>query len=207
MILCAIVKNGRFDSAAGLVAACIKKDPGAWDYFVKKYSRLISISIQVRLAKYAMPLPCHEVEDIKQSVLASIWQDEKLRSVKDMRGISYWLSVVSGNAAIEYLRSKHGAKTPELVPLCVRVCESEPVEALRSCGPGPADELQTKEAMEKIEAAIGSLSGKEKLVAKMHIFYGKKRREIAECLNIPEGTVSSYLNRARKKLRKKLHQF
>lgn len=201
------MKRDGFDSDAGLIAACVKKDPEAWDYFAKKYSPLISISIRVRLAKYAMALPYHEIEDIKQSVFTSIWQEEKLRSVKNLRGISYWLSVVSGNAAIEYLRNKHGAKTPEFVPFCEKAGEPELAEFLCSRGPGPADELQTKETIEKIEKAVGSLSGKENLVARMYIFYGKKRHEIAECLNIPEGTVASYVNRARKKLRKKLHQF
>ncbi len=203
MIRCIIVKRENFESAAELVKACIKKDPAAWDCFVRKYSRLISISIEVRVAKYAPALPYHEVEDIKQSVLTSIWQDEKLRSIKDLRGISYWLSIVSGNAAFEYLRKKHGAKIFETVPLYDHI--GKEIEGiLPSVKPDPSDELGSKEIVKKIEDAIESLHGKEKLMAKMNILFGKKHHEIAECLNIPEGTVSSYVKRAKDKLRRTL---
>lgn len=203
MIVCIIVKKEGFHSDSGLVAACVKKDPAAWDYFVKKYSRLISVSIQVRIAKYAVTLPCQEIEDIKQAVLMSIWQKEKLRQIKDLRGISYWLSIVSGNEAFEYLRKKHGAKSPEMVPIYDKL--GGPIDDIAASeNSSPSCELDSKEIVKKIEDAVELLRGKEKLIAKMNILFGKKYHEIAECLRIPEGTVSSYAKRAKDKLRRRL---
>lgn len=204
MIPCIIVKKDGFHSDSALIAACIRKDPAAWEYFVKSYSRLISISIKVRLAKYGLDLPRHEEEDIKQSVLSSLWEDDKLREIKDLRSLPYWLSVVSGNTALEYLRKQHGAKAPRMVRLygCAGAPDVEDILPSMDCGsvcrPGSG------EIIIKIEEAIESLRGKEKLISKMNILFGQKYREIAESLKMPEGTVSSCMKRAKEKLRKSL---
>ncbi len=66
------------------------------------------------------------------------------------------------------------------------------------------EEIDGKEAAQKIEESINALPAKEKLVAKLHLLYGKKFHEVSEILRMPIGTVSSHVKRAKIKLREKL---
>ena len=179
-----------------LVEACINKDGAAWATLVKKYSGLISASIANRLKKCGFDPLFEETEDIRQDLLASIWTKEKLAQIKNRKSIAHWLSIVSGNAAIEHMRKKLADKNPKLIPL---TDTPEPDNA-----PPAPERSGEKELSETIEFLIASLPAKERLITKLNIFHGMGYREIADMLNIPKGTVSSYIKRAKEKLRKKL---
>ena len=187
-----------------LVEGCINKDLRAWATFIKKYSNLISISIENRLKKYGFSLPHQDIEDIRQNVLASIWKDSKLEGVKNRNDISYWLAIVAGNEAMMYLKIKRGQEPQKKISLYDRVDEKELVEFIPADRSGPLDELAREEISKKIEEAIELLPLKEKLIMKLNVIYDKKYDEIARLLNFPKGTVSSYIKRAKERLRKAL---
>ena len=84
-----------------LVEACISRDTTAWAVLVKRYSTLILSSIAKALRKYGLDPLCEETEDIRQNVLAIIWEGSKLERVNNRKSIAHWLSIVSQNAAIE----------------------------------------------------------------------------------------------------------
>jgi RNA polymerase sigma factor (sigma-70 family) len=191
-----------FDDDRSLVEACLKKDAAAWELFVNKYSRLIFISIDIRLRKYGFTPAAHDIEEIRQALLTSIWRDGKLKSVRNRRGISYWLAIVSGNAAIEYMREARRDEFNGAVSLSRPIGEGELADLLPSPGATPTEELSRKEALKNIERAIASLPVKEKLIAKLNILHGKNYREAAKMLRLPEGTVASYVKRAKERLRK-----
>jgi len=172
------------DSA--LVERCISKDPGAWDDLVSKYSSLIRNAIYNRAGKYGVSLSCHDIEDIMQDVLTAMWKGDKLSTIRNRRDISCWLAIVSGNAAAQYLSDKDDAE-----PL------SEEETAVAGA---PPDE----EALRGIDEAIEKLPPRERLIIQLHLFYDKKYHEIADMLDIPKGTVSSYIKRSKGRLKKKL---
>ena len=181
----------------GLVEACINRDATAWAMLVKKYSPVISASIASRLKKYGFDPLCEDTEDIRQNILTSIWTGGKLEQVRNRKSIAYWLSIVSGNAAIEHMRRKMSGEYPKFVPISDTMdAETFDIET--------ADRRELSEA---IERAISSLPSKEQLIAKMNLLHGMGYREIAEMLNMPKGTVSSHIKRAKAKLRKKLNDF
>lgn len=190
-----------------LVEGCIDKDPEAWSGLVKKYSNLISNSANNRLRKYGFDLPDRDLEDIRQNVLAALWKDELLKTVKNRKNISYWLSIVSGNIAIEYMRKKRKDVPGRPISASSEDNRNHPEELLESGLPCPSEEIANKEASERIESLIGALPAKEKLVIKLHILYDKKYEEISDILNMPPGTVSSYVKRAKEKLRGALKDF
>lgn len=177
-----------------IVEACINKDITAWAELVKKYSLLISISIKNRLSKYNIIITSSEAEDIKQNILSSIWEKDKLSHIKNRANISCWLAVVSGNTAVEYMSKKE--------PL--RMANKELMEFIPAHTPTPLESSIKKEIMEKVGHALESLPDTERLIIKLSLMHGKKYGEIAEILNLPAGTVSSYLKRAREKLKKNL---
>lgn len=64
--------------------------------------------------------------------------------------------------------------------------------------------LQEKEFMQKLEKAIGELTGGQREVFLLNRIDGKKYREIAEMLNISEKAVEKRMMVALKSLRKKI---
>ena len=171
---------------SGLVERCILKDASAWSALLEKYSGLIKDAIYNRARKYGASLPSHDIEDIMQDVLTAIWKGDKLLTIKNQKDISCWLAVVSGNAAAQYLRNRDDIEL---------LNEEETVYAGM-----PPDET----ALSEIEKAIEKLPPKETLIIQLHLFHDKKYHEIADILDIPKGTVSSYIKRAKARLKKKL---
>ena len=190
-----------------LVEACINRDLIAWSQLINRYSGLISVSIVNRLKKYGLTVPSQDVEDIRQNVLISIWQDRKLESIQNRAHIGYWLSIVSGNIAIEYMRKKRNADPPGAISIYNKLNGKELSEFIPQAGESPKDEIIGNELLKKIDEAIEALPNKEKLIAKLNILYGKKYHEITDILNVPYGTVSSYMKRAKDKLRAALKDF
>lgn len=190
-----------------LVEACIRKDISAWSQLVKKYSRLIYISIENRLKKYNLSASRHDIEDIRQDVFADIWKNNKLESVVNRNDISYWLAILSGNAAVGHFRIASDRQARNTISLSQKLDDRELHEILPSGALSQNDELARAETQTLIDKAIRSLPKKEKLMIKLHLIHDKKYREIAGMLGLPEGTVSSYIKRAKGKLRKKLQQF
>ena len=201
------MKKGSGDSDSKLVEGCINRDLASWSLLVKKYSGLISISINNRLKKYGFDLSPEDIEDIKQDVLKSLWKDGKLNSVRNRENISYWLAMVAGNKAITYLRKKRAVLEPRPISIFENQGEKSLEELIGSSGASPSEELAAKELAGQIESEINALPAKEKLIIKLNILYDKKHDEIADILNMPSGTVSSCIKRTKEKLRKKLQEF
>lgn len=206
-VILSCVEKESFKDDLKLVEACINRDITAWSSFIRKYSNLIFISIKNRLKKYGFTPPVQDMEDIRQNLLSSIWEGRKLDGVKNRKDISYWLSIVSGNMAIEYMRRKRRLEPGEMVSLNKEIDEKRLSYFIRSAELNPLDRLVKDEVGQRIEFAIDSLPAKERLVAKLNILYDKKYREIADILNLPEGTVSSYMKRAKGKLKEALKDF
>ncbi len=185
------------ENDAPLVEACINKDAAAWAALVKKYTGLISLSISNRLKKYGFNPLCEDTEDIRQNILTSIWTDGLLAEVKNRNNIAYWLSMVSGNVAIEHMRRKMAAKNPRLVP----IDDAPEIEA------GNPDTPAKKELSEKIDRSIESLPPKEQLIIKLNLLHEMDYNNISEMLNIPIGTVSSCIKRTKEKLKEDLKDF
>ncbi len=198
--------TGFFNDDAELVEKCVKRDIAAWAALTRKYSDLISISIINRLTKYAIETSRQDIEDIRQEILASLWKERKLEGVRNRRDISYWLSIVSGNAAIAYMRRKGAAFRDKRVSLFDKIGEKEVMDLLPSTLAGPKDELIRTELSERMDKALEQLPTKERLIMKLSILHDKKHREIADILNIPVDTVSSHIRRAKDKLKKSLQE-
>ena len=190
-----------------LIEACIQRDMTAWAVFVKKYSRLIDIAIRHRLRSHNIKLSAHDLDDIRQNILALLWKDHKLESVRGRDKINYWLAMVSGNMAIEYVRHRLRRGAAETVSLFEKVGEEEFCDFVEAPLFQIEDEDARDELAGRVEAALESLPAKERMIFKLNLFHNKKYSEIAELLRLPPGTVSSYIKRAKERLRSELKDF
>ena len=119
---------------------------------------------------------------------------------------SSWLFKIANNVAIDHLRrrridttsidgSPHASTAAEVESSALQI-ESEQENAL--------DELASKELGSAIEVAIARLRPEYRACIMLRHVEGRAYEEIAATLDLPLGTVKTYIHRARHELRKAL---
>jgi RNA polymerase sigma-70 factor (ECF subfamily) len=119
---------------------------------------------------------------------------------------SSWIFKIGNNAAIDHLRRR------ELDTLSLDGSpHAETPEAMQATAlqigarqESPLDTVEAKELGGAIEAAIGSLRPEYRSCILLRHVEGRAYEEIAEILNLPLGTVKTYIHRARNELRQSL---
>ena len=116
---------------------------------------------------------------------------------------SSWIFKIANNTAIDHLRrrelntlslegSPHAA-TPEAI-------EATALQ-IGARQETPLDTVEAKELGGQIEAAIGTLRPEYRACILLRHVEGRPYEEIAEILDLPLGTVKTYIHRARNELR------
>ncbi|HLD40786.1 MAG TPA: sigma-70 family RNA polymerase sigma factor [Candidatus Omnitrophota bacterium] len=186
-----------------LVNRCITKDKSAWSEFVLRFRPLAERCVRFRLSRHNFTCAIEDIKDIVQGIFLDIWEKNKLELVKDQDKISGWLSVVSQNAAISFIRSQ--AKFSRQRSVCAD--EEGGVNDILNILPSGTDlsrELAKEDLAEAVDKLIAVLEPREKLILKLNIQHNQTHREIADFLNIPINTVSSILRRTMIGLRENL---
>jgi RNA polymerase sigma-70 factor, ECF subfamily len=119
---------------------------------------------------------------------------------------SSWIFKIGNNAAIDHLRRR------ELDTLSLDGSpHAETPEAMQATAlqigarqESPLDTVEAKELGGHIEAAIGALRPEYRSCILLRHVEGRPYEEIAEILNLPLGTVKTYIHRARNELREAL---
>ena len=116
---------------------------------------------------------------------------------------SSWIFKIANNAAIDHLRRRElhtlslegapNAVTPEAM-------EATALQ-IQSRGESPLDELEARELGGQIEQAIALLRPEYRSCILLRHVEGLAYEEIAETLDLPLGTVKTYIHRARNELR------
>jgi len=119
---------------------------------------------------------------------------------------SSWIFKIANNAAIDHLRRR------ELDTLSLDGSpHAETPEAMQATAlqigarqESPLDTVEAKELGGAIEEAIGALRPEYRSCILLRHVEGRAYDEIAEILNLPLGTVKTYIHRARNELRQSL---
>jgi len=116
---------------------------------------------------------------------------------------SSWIFKIANNAAIDHLRRKEldtlsleggpDATTPDRV-------QATSLQ-VGNVGESPLEELEARELGSAIEQAIARLRPEYRSCIIMRHIEGRPYDEIAEALDLPLGTVKTYIHRARAELR------
>jgi RNA polymerase sigma-70 factor (ECF subfamily) len=181
-----------------LIERCIKRDRAAWDEFAKAVSPLISFIIVDKFRKGGFPYQPDDIDNIKQDILCSIWEKDKLGTVTDRTKVLSWLCALAVHKTYSHIRKIKPVDRPCAEPL---------KDSLESDLPSPREDLSNKQIRLEIDNALESLKHKERLIIKLSLLYNEKYSDIARLLNMPLGTVLVYSRRAKIKLRKKLKKY
>lgn len=127
-------------------------------------------------------LPPPEVEDVLQETFLAVWKNAKTYRPQGQAG--GWMWVIARRQAALLLRRRGpvGASLTDAADL-----RTDPVEAA----------LATAD----LEAAANALGGAEREVWRLMYVEDRPVAEVAELTGVPEGTVKSRANRARRLLR------
>jgi RNA polymerase sigma-70 factor (ECF subfamily) len=129
----------------------------------------------------------HEAADVVQDVFLQVY--DKVSQFAGRASFATWLYRLTVNAALQHLRKTRRQRHASL--------DNDP-EDLR------AAKDQTSDQQEMLQAALLRIDPQLRAIFLLRELEDQSYRDIAHVLQIPEGTVGSRLNRARRELREQL---
>jgi RNA polymerase sigma-70 factor (ECF subfamily) len=146
-------------------------------------------------------------EDLAQDTFVKVLN--ALESYRAEYKFSSWIFKIANNVAIDQLRRR------ELDTLSLdgapdaRTADEVEATALQAVhrGETPLAELESRELGSIIEQAIGRLRPEYRACILLRHVEGRSYEEIAEALDLPLGTVKTYIHRARHELREYLEPY
>lgn len=178
-----------------VVLAARRGSQAAYRELLRRYERPVFSLI------YRMVRDRELAEDLAQETFIKALN--ALDSYRPEYKFSSWIFKIANNAAIDQLRRREldtlsldgapGAETAEAIE----------ATSLQVSGKGesPLEELESRELGSAIERAIGRLRPEYRSCILLRHVEGRAYEEIAEMLDLPLGTVKTYIHRARNELR------
>ena len=143
-----------------------------------------------------------DAADMTQEAFLKAWRS--LSSFQFESSFSTWLYRLTTNTCLEYLRS---LKRRPQCSLTVGDDEGEEqVLDVTDKAPTPEEALLSAEERSQLVHALSQLEASQRQIITLRVVNDLSYAEIAEILDVKEGTVKSRLARARDNLRKKLLQ-
>ena len=178
-----------------VVAAATAGEEAAYRELVRRYERPVFSLI------YRMVRNRELAEDLSQETFIKVLN--ALASYRPEYKFSSWVFKIANNAAIDHLRRR------ELDTLSLEgsphADTAEKIEAtalqIGEKAESALDAVANKELGGEIERAIAKLRPEYRTCILLRHVDGRPYEEIAEILNLPLGTVKTYIHRARNELR------
>ena len=183
---------------ADVVALAQQGREAAYRELVRRYERPVFSLV------YRMVRDRETAEDLAQDTFVKV-----LNNVERYRPefkFSSWLFKIANNVAIDHLRkrqldtistdgSRHATTASEVEATSFEVVEG---------GQNALEQLASRELGEAIERAVANLRPQYRSCILLRHVEGRSYEEIAQMLDLPLGTVKTYIHRARHELRREL---
>jgi len=183
------------DPDSRLVERCLDGEESAWEELAKTYTK------RVYGMCYRFTGNDGQAQDLTQDVFMRVFKS--LKSFRAGEGsFGTWLARLTRNLLIDhYRRTKLDRATDSIEDQLPVLEETRSIE-------GRADRmLSGREASEILQLGLQRLSPELRETVILRDLEGLEYREIAEVLNVPEGTVKSRLNRGRSDLARVLRKY
>jgi len=170
----------------------------AFEQLVYRYDRTV-LSIALKYTGNT-----DDAKDLYQEVFIRVYRG--INNFQFRSEFSTWIYRIAVNVCLSYKsRSKEYLKVSIKEEDDDTDFTKDASEQLVYEGSSPEEEAVGSELAEIVDAALETLSPRQKITFVLKHYEGYKIREIAEMLNCKEGTVKKYLFDAIKNLRKKLN--
>lgn len=172
-----------------ILARARRGELDAFEELVRQYEKRV---YAVALRSSGSP---EDAADITQEVFLRAWRS--IESFRGDSGFSTWLFRITMNLCVDHARHKHAQ--PQTQPLVVG--EEDAERPIPDPAPTPEEHLENSELGRELAAALEEVSEEHRRIVLLRDVSGLSYTEIAEVLEISEGTVKSRLSRARIALR------
>jgi RNA polymerase sigma factor (sigma-70 family) len=157
---------------------------------IEQYQRLVSHIVFRMISKEA------DREDISQDVFIQVFQN--LGNFKFESKLSTWIARIAYNRCINYLEKKKTPLFDDISP------GEESIETQSEDSIAPDTSTEHQDRSSRLQVEIDKLPVQFRTILTLYHLDEMKYHEIGEILELPEGTVKSYLFRARKLLKQRL---
>ncbi len=177
-----------------VVAAALAGREEAYRELLRRYQRPVFSLV------YRMVRDREAAEDLAQETFVKVLG--ALETYRPEFKFSSWIFKIANNAAIDHLRRRQ----PDTLALegAPDATNQEQLEATQiqipSRSEDPLEEVESRELGSAIEQAIGRLRPEYRACIILRHIEGRSYQEIAETLDLPLGTVKTYIHRARAEL-------
>ena len=176
------------DADSQLVERCLSGEEAAWEDLVRVHTR------RVYAIAFRFTGSDHQAQDLTQEVFLRVF-----RSLKNFRAgegsFTVWLGRLTRNLLIDHYRKSKLDRATDSIEERLPMIEESTAMSGRTDGM-----LAGREASEMLQAALQKLSPELRETVILRDLEELEYREIAQVLQVPEGTVKSRLNRGRAEL-------
>jgi len=165
-------------------------DTNSFQILIEQYQRLVG-HIVVRMIHQK-----DDREDICQEVFIQVYQN--LGNFKFESKLSTWIARIAYNRCINYLEKKKTSLFDD------RSIVEETLETFPDNQAQPDQIAETTDLSSRLQVEIERMPIQFRTIVTLYHLEEMKYHEIAKILQLPEGTVKSYLFRARKLLKERL---
>ena len=173
------------DADQPIIERCLAGEEAAWEELVRVHTR------RVYAICFRFTGSDHKAQDLTQEVFLRVF-----RSLKNFRAgegsFSVWLGRLARNLLIDDYRKNKLDRASDSLEDRLPTIENTTATSARADGM-----LAGREASEMLQAALQKLSPELRETVILRDLEELEYREIAQVLEIPEGTVKSRLNRGR----------
>jgi RNA polymerase sigma-70 factor (ECF subfamily) len=180
------------DAIDALIQRCLAGDQQAWEEIVRQHRR------KVFNIAYKFTGKHDEAEDLTQDIFLKIFRS--LHTFDRRANFQTWLVSVSRNLCIDHYRSVR--KERETIDRDVDAGELTPAAST----PSAYTELEQRGRVELLRRAMAELQPTLRSAVMLRDIQELSYQEIAEKLQLPEGTVKSRINRGRTELARQIQR-
>ena len=177
-----------------LIRKILSGDDAAFGNLVEKYQKSVHAFIWRQIGDY------HHAEDIMQDAFLQAYQ--KLSTLKNPNQFAGWLYVIANRLCIDWLRKQKRRQEQKLVMQSLEDIPAEEIEA--SSYTHYVSEQGATESTERCHALVKKLLAKlpesERAVVTLFYLNEMSTKEIGEFMGVSVNTITSRLQRARKRL-------
>lgn len=181
-----------------LVRGCIERDPRAWQALIDQFGALVVHAVRNTLQRVMKNVDPNQVDEAAQTVWAALCDDDgrRLRSFAGQSALSTWLTVLSTRRALDYIRTE--MRKGSMKTLQLETGDADLTRDLRDSDSAPAF---SEDERDLLYEGLERVPPEDRLILKMYYIDGLSYRTIAKAIRVAPNTVSSYLFRAREKLK------
>ncbi len=180
------------DSIDSLIKRCLHGDQAAWDAIVRQHWRKVFNVAYKFVGKH------DEAEDLAQDIFLKVFKS--LDTFDRRANFQTWLISVSRNLCIDHYRSVR--KERETIDRDVDANELTPAAP----EPSPMAALEQRDRVELLREALAALPESLRTAVLLRDIQELSYQEIADRLQLPEGTVKSRINRGRTELARQIRR-